>query len=66
MIHFAQLKSTTDFLQENKQVVAEVEPMSDTFYPAEKYHQDYWAKWGFPLVVVSLALVGKFTELNYN
>lgn len=51
-----------DFLQENKQVVAKVEPMSDTFYTAERYHQDYWAKWRtrIPLLVVSLALVGKF------
>jgi len=51
-----------DFLHQNKQVVAKVERMSDTFYTAEKYHQDYWAKWRtrIPLLVVSLALVGKF------
>jgi peptide-methionine (S)-S-oxide reductase len=50
------------FLKENKQVVAMVEPMSDTFYTAEKYHQDYWAKWRtrIPILVISLALVGKF------
>jgi len=50
------------FLQENKQVVARVEPMSNAFYKAEKYHQDYWFKWRtrIPLLVVSLALVGQF------
>ncbi len=38
-------KAASVFLKENEDVVAEIEPMSQTFYTAEKYHQDYWAKW---------------------
>ena len=50
------------FLEENKKVLATVEPMSDVFYTAEKYHQDYWAKWRLriPLLVATLFVGGKF------
>lgn len=51
-----------EFLQMNKSIVAKVEPMSNVFYTAEKYHQDYWAKWRIriPLLVATLFLGGKF------
>jgi len=54
-------KIATNFLEENKQVVATVEEMSDTFYTAENYHQDYWLKWRtrIPLLVGSLFLIAK-------
>lgn len=58
-------KIANDFLSqpENKyKVVAKVEPMSKSFYIAEKYHQNYWQKWRLriPLLVLSLAIIGKF------
>jgi len=55
-------KTASDFLAENKQVVATVEPMSDTFYKAEKYHQNYWFKWRIrvPALIATLAAVGHF------
>lgn len=50
------------FLEVNQSIVAKVEPMSDVFHVAEKYHQDYWAKWRLriPLLVATLFLGGKF------
>ena len=51
-----------NFLQENRSTVATVEPMSQLFYKAEKYHQNYWAKWRLrvPLLIVTLFVGGKF------
>ena len=57
-------KMATKFLNDNQDVVAEIESMSDTFYTAEKYHQDYWAKWRFrlPSLVALLAILGTYGE----
>ena len=51
-----------EFLERNKGVIAKAEPMSDVFYTAEKYHQDYWAKWRLriPLLIATLYVGGKF------
>lgn len=50
------------FLQNNRKVVAKVEPMSKVYFKAENYHQDYWAKWRtrIPLLILTLAVGGKF------
>ena len=50
------------FLEEKKHVVAKVEPMTNVFYTAEKYHQDYWLKWRIrlPIFFGTLASVGYF------
>ena len=55
-------ETASNFLAENKQVVAYVEEMSDTFYKAEKYHQNYWFKWRVrvPALIATLAAVGEF------
>ncbi len=55
-------KIAKKFLEENQGVVAELEPMSETFYTAEKYHQDYWAKWRvrIPSFVATLVLFGVY------
>jgi len=54
-------KIASNYLEENKQVVASVEEMSSNYYKAEKYHQDYWAKWRtrIPLLVGGLFLISK-------
>jgi len=51
-----------EYLENNKGVIAKAEPMSDVFYTAEKYHQDYWAKWRLriPLLIGTLFVGGKF------
>jgi len=53
-------KIAAQFLEMNKGVVAEVEPMSKSFYKAEKYHQDYWSKWRIRIafIVTSFAIAG--------
>lgn len=50
------------FLRDNQNVVAKVEPMSNSFYKAEQYHQNYWSKWRIrvSILVLILALGGKF------
>lgn len=52
------------FLKDNEGVVAEIEKMSDNFYTAEKYHQDYWAKWRvrLPSLVALLAVIGTYGD----
>lgn len=52
----------TSFVQNNRKVVAKVEPMSKVYFKAENYHQDYWAKWRtrIPLLILTLAVGGKF------
>mmetsp|Transcript_1850 Transcript_1850/g.3334 ORF Transcript_1850/g.3334 Transcript_1850/m.3334 type:complete len:249 (-) Transcript_1850:97-843(-) len=50
------------FLRDNQNVAATVEPMSNTFFEAEPYHQNYWSKWRIrvSILVLVLALGGKF------
>lgn len=57
-------KIASKFLKENEGVVAKLEPMSQTFYTAEKYHQDYWAKWRLrlPSLVALLAVIGTYGD----
>lgn len=52
------------FLESNDSVVAELEPMSKTFYTAEKYHQNYWAKWRLrlPSLFALCFAIGTFGE----
>jgi methionine-S-sulfoxide reductase len=52
----------SQFLQNNEGIVAEIEPVSKTFYTAEKYHQDYWGKWRVRIasIVTLLATIGVF------
>ena len=57
-----QIAST--FLDEdvNKSIVAVIEPMSKTFYTAEKYHQNYWAKWRIrlPTLLGTILLINSY------
>jgi hypothetical protein len=51
-----------EYLKKKKGVIVKAEPLSDVFYAAEKYHQDYWAKWSLriPLLIATLFVGGKF------
>lgn len=57
-------EAASKFLSKDGQgygVVAEVEPMSRTFYVAENYHQNYWTKWKIRIPSFFVAL----TALSY-
>lgn len=53
-------KTAKNFL-DSHEVVAKIEPMSTKFFKAEKYHQDYWAKFRvrIPAFLVSLFIAGR-------
>jgi len=49
------------FLEDDKSIIGTVEPMSNVFFTAEDYHQDYWQKWrtrlaSFTILVAVLVL----------
>ena len=56
------------FLQQNTNVVAVTESMSQTFYTAEKYHQNYWAKWRvrIPSLIGILVLFSNYGDLVFS
>lgn len=60
----AEEQIASKFLESNQGVVAELEPISETFYTAEKYHQNYWAKWKLrlPSLFALCFAVGSFGE----